>query len=256
MKVILNKDVPSLGEEGDVKDVAPGYARNYLMPNGLVMPYNAASLAELEGRRAAIEARKEQKRKDAQGTRERLESEEITIKMTAGERGRLFGSVTSATIVEHLEKLGVSVDRKRVDVPGGTIKELGTFNIRVRLYGDEEATLKVHVEPDERSAPQQTAAAAESSTAEPETGETPAPESAAAPAGSEEATATAEASVTEEEVTEEAVTEEALAEEDEAEAPVDEPTPAPEETPTEESATGDQADDEGTGEDEDSEREE
>ncbi|MFW5729856.1 MAG: 50S ribosomal protein L9, partial [Spirochaetota bacterium] len=158
MKVILNKDVPNLGEEGDVKDVAPGYARNYLMPNGLVMPYNASSLAELEGRRAAIEARKQQKRTEAQSTRERLDTEEITIKMTAGERGRLFGSVTAATVVEHLEKLGVSVDRKRVDVPGGTIKELGTFNVRVRLYGDEEATVKVHVEPDERSAAQRTAA--------------------------------------------------------------------------------------------------
>jgi large subunit ribosomal protein L9 len=157
MKVILNKDVPSLGEEGDVKDVAPGYARNYLMPNGMVMPYNPQSLAQLESRRAAIEARKEQKLKDAQGTRERLENEEIEIKMTAGERGRLFGSVTSANIVEHLEKLGVSVDRKRVDVPGGTIKELGTFPIRVRLYGDEEATVKVRVEPDEKSAPQMTA---------------------------------------------------------------------------------------------------
>lgn len=157
MKVILNKDVPTLGEEGDVKDVAPGYARNYLMPNGLVMPYNPQSLAQLESRRAAIEARKAQKLKDAQGIRERLENQEIEIKMTAGERGRLFGSVTSANIVEHLEKLGVSVDRKRVDVPGGTIKELGTFPIRVRLYGDEEATVKVRVEPDEKSAPQMTA---------------------------------------------------------------------------------------------------
>ncbi len=157
MKVILNKDVPTLGEEGDVKDVAPGYARNYLMPNGLVMPYNPQSLAQLESRRAAIEARKAQKLKDAQGTRERLENQEIEITMTAGERGRLFGSVTSANVVEHLEKLGVSVDRKRVDVPGGTIKELGTFPIRVRLYGDEEATVKVRVEPDEKSAPQMTA---------------------------------------------------------------------------------------------------
>ena len=157
MKVILNKDVPTLGEEGDVKEVAPGYARNYLMPNGLVMPYNPQSLAQLESRRAAIEARKAQKLKDAQGTRERLENQEIEITMTAGERGRLFGSVTSANVVEHLEKLGVSVDRKRVDVPGGTIKELGTFPIRVRLYGDEEATVKVRVEPDEKSAPQMTA---------------------------------------------------------------------------------------------------
>ena len=249
MKVILNKDVPSLGEEGDVKDVAPGYARNYLMPNGLVMPYNATSLAELEGRRAAIEARKEQKRKDAQGTRERLENEEITIKMTAGERGRLFGSVTSATIVEHLDKLGVTVDRKRVDVPGGTIKELGTFDIRVRLYGDEEATLKVHVEPDERSAPQQTAAAA-SSTAEPE-----------------EATAKADASVTEEAVAKEAVAQEAVAEAGETEAPMAEPAPAPAEDASpeaseaeapadEETAEAVESDQEGTGEDEDSEKEE
>ena len=154
MKVILNQDVSNLGEEGDVKDVAPGYARNFLLPKRLVMPYNAASLAELAGRRASIEARKEHKRKEAQTTRERLENEEVLVKMTAGERGRLFGSVTSATITEHLERMGVSVERKHVDIPGGTIKELGSFTVGVRLYGEEQADLKVRVEPDEKSAAQ------------------------------------------------------------------------------------------------------
>jgi large subunit ribosomal protein L9 len=178
MKVILNQDVASLGEEGDVKDVAAGYARNYLLPKRLVMPYNAASLAELESRRAAIEARKEQKRKEAQSTRERLENEEIVVKMTAGERGRLFGSVTSATVVEHLESLGVTVDRKHVDIPGGTIKELGNFTVGVRLYGEEEARLKVRVEPDEKSAAQQQHGATQPAEEEPAERETPAQEAA------------------------------------------------------------------------------
>ncbi|MFO8063407.1 MAG: 50S ribosomal protein L9 [Spirochaetota bacterium] len=155
MKVILNNDVTNLGEEGDVKDVAPGYARNYLIPKGIVMPYSRQNLALLESRRATIEKRKEDKREQAKSTRERLENEPVTIKMTAGEKGKLFGSVNSQTIAEELEKRGVDVERKKIDIDEGTIKMLGTHTVRVRLYGEEEAQLKVVVEPDEKSAARQ-----------------------------------------------------------------------------------------------------
>lgn len=145
MKVILNSDLPNLGEEGDICDVADGYARNYLLPRKLVLQYNNQNLALLEGRREAIENRREQKRKEAMSVRERLETEPLEISMPAGENGRLFGSVTSATVAEYLEKNGIDVERKQIDIPGNTIKSVGTTKIRVRLYDNQEAELLVEV---------------------------------------------------------------------------------------------------------------
>ena len=84
MKVILNKDILNLGEEGDIKDVARGYARNYLIPNRLVMPYTREALAILESRREQLEQRREEKRKDALDVKTRLESEELVLEMPAG----------------------------------------------------------------------------------------------------------------------------------------------------------------------------
>ncbi len=145
MKVILNKDIPSLGEEGDIKDVARGYARNYLIPNKLVMPYTRDALSILESRREQLAKRKEEKRTAALDIKTRLEMEELVLEMPAGDRGRLFGSVTSATIADALASRGVMVERKRIDIPEKTIKTVGTVRVRVRLYGEEEAELKVVV---------------------------------------------------------------------------------------------------------------
>ncbi|MFO7781410.1 MAG: 50S ribosomal protein L9, partial [Spirochaetia bacterium] len=212
MKVILNSDVSNLGEEGDVKDVADGYARNFLIPRGMVMPYSRQNLALIESRRATIEKRKEDKREQAKSARERLEGETLTIQMTAGERGKLFGSVTSQTIAEELEKRGIEVERKKIDIEDGTIKTLGTHTVRVRLYAEEEAQLKVVVEPDENSAArQQSAPPAE---ARPE--EAPAEDAATAVAEDEEAVPAetgTEAEAAEEEAAEEEAVEEEAAEE-------------------------------------------
>lgn len=145
MKVILNKDIPNLGEEGDIKDVARGYARNYLIPNQLVMPYTSEALAILESRREQLAQRKEEKRKAALDIKTRLETEELVLEMPAGERGRLFGSVTSANIADALAARGINVERKRIDIPEKTIKTVGTVRVHVRLYGEEEAELKVIV---------------------------------------------------------------------------------------------------------------
>lgn len=146
MKVILNSDVVNLGEEGDICVVKPGYARNYLLPKGLVLEYNERNLAALEARRAEIEERKAEKRRQAASIKDRIESEPLEISMTAGTNGKLFGSVTAATIVERLAANGIEVERKKVDVPEKSIKTVGNFKVRIRLYGDEEATLTVSVE--------------------------------------------------------------------------------------------------------------
>jgi large subunit ribosomal protein L9 len=146
MKVILNQDVPNLGEEGDVREVSGGYARNYLIPRNLVLLFNTRNAALIENRRASIEARKEEKRREAMSVKERVEGEPLVIRMPAGANGKLFGSVTSQTIAEELEKKGIRVERRRIEVPDKTLKTVGTHGCAVRLYDDERAELSVKIE--------------------------------------------------------------------------------------------------------------
>jgi large subunit ribosomal protein L9 len=152
MKVILSTDVPNLGEEGDVREVKRGYARNFLMPRSLALPYNKQSIAVIESRRVAIEKRKEEKRQHAQTLKDRIEEMVLDLKMPAGENGRLFGAVTSAAIADELSKHEVSIERKRIDIPEHTIKASGTYRVRIRLYGNEEASLRVQVNQSEKTA--------------------------------------------------------------------------------------------------------
>jgi large subunit ribosomal protein L9 len=146
MKVILNQDVVGLGEEGDIKEVAGGYARNFLLPKKLALPHTKHNLGSLEHRRAAIDKRKEEKRVEAQSLKERLEAEEIKFVMPAGENGKLFGSVSNALVVQELEKRGYQIEKKRVEIPEHTIRNVGSYKIRVKLYDKEEAVVKLTVE--------------------------------------------------------------------------------------------------------------
>jgi large subunit ribosomal protein L9 len=146
MKVILNQDVIGLGEEGDIKDVANGYARNYLLPKKLAVPHTHEYLVILEHKRVAIEKRKEAKRLEAAGLKERLEAEEIRFSVPAGENGKLFGSVSNVNVAVELEKKGFQIEKKRIEIPEHTIRSVGTYKIRIRLYDKEEATVKLVVE--------------------------------------------------------------------------------------------------------------
>jgi large subunit ribosomal protein L9 len=145
MKIILSKDVQNLGEEGDIREVARGYARNYLIPQGFGVLYSKQNLALLEGRKKAIEKRKVEKKDQAKGLKDRIEALAMKIQMTVGDSGRLFGSVTNAMIAEELSKLGIEVERKRIEIPEHTIKSVGNFVVKVKLYGNEVASLKVSV---------------------------------------------------------------------------------------------------------------
>ncbi|QEN06116.1 50S ribosomal protein L9 [Thiospirochaeta perfilievii] len=151
MKIILTTDVLNLGEEGDIKVVADGYARNYLIPNKFAVLCNKANLTVLEQRKRTIEKIKEEKRKAALSLKEKIESEELIVKMPTGEKGKLFGSVNNATVVEELTKKGISVERKKVEVPGHNIKVIGTYSIEIKLYGNESAKLKLTVAPIEEA---------------------------------------------------------------------------------------------------------
>ena len=146
MKIILNQDVVGLGEEGDIREVADGYGRNYLLPRKLAVAHSRQNLAQFTSRKSAIEGRKDEKRKEAMGLKERLEAEEILFSMPAGESGKLFGSVNNALVGAELEKRGFTIEKRRIEVPEHHIRQTGAFTVRIKLYGNEEAALKVVVE--------------------------------------------------------------------------------------------------------------
>lgn len=146
MKVILNEDVKHLGEEGDIKDVAKGYARNYLFPRNLAVPCNPFTLAHFESRKEEIEQKKAVKRQNAAGLKERLEALTITIVMPAGPNGKLYGAVTNQTISDELQKLGFEIERKRIELPGLTFKSVGNYSATLKLYESAVASVAVVVE--------------------------------------------------------------------------------------------------------------
>jgi large subunit ribosomal protein L9 len=196
MKVILNQDVIGLGEEGDIKDVADGYARNFLLPKKLAVPHTKEFLAALEHKRVSIEKRKAEKRLEAAGLKERLEAEELRFSVPAGENGKLFGSVSNANVAVELEKKGYQIEKKRIEIPEHTIRTIGTFKIRIRLYDKEEAIIKLTVEGSGQpgGAPASQTKARQPKTKPPaEATPEPTAEKAAEPAAATEKTASVEA---------------------------------------------------------------
>ena len=149
MKVILNADIKHLGEEGDVKLVAACYARNYLFPRNLTLPYNDTTVAYFESKKEEIEARKAQKRADSASLKEKLDALTLVIKMPAGANGKLYGAVTNLSIADALAKEGYEIERKRIEVPGSTVKMVGKFVAHVRLYESAVADVTVSVEAQE-----------------------------------------------------------------------------------------------------------
>ena len=146
MRVILNADVTGLGEEGDVRDVKAGYARNYLIPQQLALPHTAANVRAIERRAVEIEARKQQKRTDAASLKERLEGELLVFEVAAGDTGKLFGSISNANIAAELDKMGYGIERRRIDVPGHSLRTTGEHSAAVRLYDREGATLSIRID--------------------------------------------------------------------------------------------------------------
>lgn len=145
MKVILNKDISPLGEEGDVKEVAKGYARNFLLPRGIALRYTERTARLFESRREEINERKKLKRDDAASVKERLEALELSIAMPAGTNGKLYGAVTSQTVVDELSKHGFQIERKRIEIPGNSIKSTGKYKFTVKLYGNTTAELFINI---------------------------------------------------------------------------------------------------------------
>ena len=144
-KVILVKDVYNLGEEGDVKDVKRGYARNYLIPQGFAVDYTLQNRNTLAKRSAAIEKKKLQKKENAGALKVKLEAEELIVKIPAGEKGRLYGTVTTAQLVEELTAKGYEIDKRNLEL-SDHIKVAGKYKVSVHLYNDIYAEIPLVVE--------------------------------------------------------------------------------------------------------------
>jgi large subunit ribosomal protein L9 len=145
MQVILMEKVVNLGGLGDVVKVKDGYARNFLIPQGMAKRATAANLKEFEGRRADLEKKANEQLTGAKERAEKLEGMKIDIAQKAGVDGRLFGSVTNADISEALGKQGLQVKKAEIRMPAGPLKHIGEFPIVLHLHADVEANIVVHV---------------------------------------------------------------------------------------------------------------
>lgn len=147
MKVILTEDIGALGAMGAIVDVARGYARNYLIPQGKAMeatPGNLARVEQAKGKYMQMQA----KAQEATLVQvERLEGVSLTIAQRVGEEERLYGSVTTAMIAEALQSRGFDVDKKQVEL-AEPIKKLGSYDVAVRLAPENKATITVSVVPE------------------------------------------------------------------------------------------------------------
>ena len=145
MEVILRQDIKGLGYKDDKVTVANGYGRNFLLPKGM------ATLATESAKKMHAEimkqrAFKEDKlRKEAASNSEKLSGVSIKVGAKAGENGKIFGSVTTIQIAEALQKAGYNIERKNIEINDDTIKQLGTYSAKVRLYKDIAATVNFEV---------------------------------------------------------------------------------------------------------------
>jgi large subunit ribosomal protein L9 len=148
MEIILREDIDKLGQRGQVVKVASGYARNYLLPRKLAVTANESNKKIVEQERQAHLRRETKVQADAQELAKLMTSVDVTIKQKAGENDQLFGSVTAGDIVVALEKMGYTIDRKKIQLDE-PIKTLGDFKVAVKLHREVSLELPVHVVRDE-----------------------------------------------------------------------------------------------------------
>ena len=145
MKVILKTDVKGSGKKGDVLEVSDGYAQNYLLKKNLAEIATATSLNEIAQKKRADEFHRAEQIKAQKELCEKLNGTKVTVKIRAGENGKLFGSVTNDKIASALSELGYTVDKKRISTKE-PIKNLGEYDAEVRLMEGVIAKIKVIVE--------------------------------------------------------------------------------------------------------------
>jgi large subunit ribosomal protein L9 len=144
MQVILKERMEKLGDAGEIVDVKRGYARNYLLPQGLAYEATAANVKRIEADREKLAARAAGQLAEARARAASIEDVSLTFHARAGDEGRLFGSITTADIAERLAEQGVEIDRRQIDLDE-PIKALGVFSVPIRLHAEVKPEIKVWV---------------------------------------------------------------------------------------------------------------
>jgi large subunit ribosomal protein L9 len=151
IEIILKEDIEHLGRRGDIVKVAPGYARNYLLPRKLALAVTAGNRRQIEHEKKIAAQHEAQERSAAEALAQRLAQATVVIARRAGETDTLYGSVTSADIAEVLASQQIEIDRRRIQLPEA-LKHLGEFKVPVRLHRDVVAEVRVHVVKEEVAA--------------------------------------------------------------------------------------------------------
>jgi large subunit ribosomal protein L9 len=144
VELILTEDVAKLGHAGEVVSVRPGYARNYLIPQGKALLATKGRIRELEHKRRVIEEKVRKEVGAHEAVARRLNETELEFEALAGEEGKLFGSVTSSDIAGRLAEQGVEVDRRRIEL-SEPIKQLGEYEVEIRLHREVLGRVRVKV---------------------------------------------------------------------------------------------------------------
>lgn len=145
MNVILLDNVDNLGNIGDLVKVKPGYARNYLIPQGKAALATPENMQQIEARRAELEKAAAEELAEAKARAQAVNGTEVVISANVGGEGKLFGSVGPIDIVEALEKVQIEVERSEIRMPDGPIHEVGEFEIGVHLHPEVDALVTVRV---------------------------------------------------------------------------------------------------------------
>jgi large subunit ribosomal protein L9 len=144
MKVILKADVPRIGKKGEILEVKEGYARNFLIPNKLALEASGGVMKQVEETKKAEERRKSKEKEEAEALAAKIKGITITLRHKAGDEGRLFGSITSAEIVEALKEKGFDIDKKQVHLDDH-IRLVGKHDVKIKLHTEVMASLHVEV---------------------------------------------------------------------------------------------------------------
>lgn len=148
IEVILRDDIPALGKAGQLVRVRPGYARNYLLPQGLALEATDGNRRRIEAESRVRTAKLSAEREGAEEMAARLKTTPLTLKGNAGEEGKLFGSITAADVAAALHAAGIEVDRRRISLDQ-PIRSLGTHTVPIRVHPDVPASVEVTVVPAE-----------------------------------------------------------------------------------------------------------
>jgi large subunit ribosomal protein L9 len=145
MKVLFKKDVADVAKAGQVKDVADGYARNFLIPRGLAVAATSSALKQVADLQAVAARHAAEEEREARELKERLEAQPVVIEAKAGSQGRLYGSVTTADVAAALQKqMGASVERRDLEI-AEPVRQVGSYQVTARLHRAVTATLTIDV---------------------------------------------------------------------------------------------------------------